>query len=45
MELSEEPEGKSEEVAWELIRLASSSVAGLAIVPLQDLLNLGAENG
>jgi 4-alpha-glucanotransferase len=37
------PAGKSEEVAWELIRLAWSSVAGLAIAPLQDLLNLGAE--
>ena len=37
------PAGKSEEVAWELIQLAWSSVAGLAIAPLQDLLNLGAE--
>ena len=37
------PEGKSDEVAWELIRLAWSSPAGLAIAPLQDLLNLGAE--
>jgi 4-alpha-glucanotransferase len=37
------PAGKSEDVAWELIRLAWSSVAGLAIAPLQDLLNLGAE--
>jgi 4-alpha-glucanotransferase len=37
------PTGKSEEAAWELIRLAWSSVAGLAITPLQDLLNLGAE--
>jgi 4-alpha-glucanotransferase len=35
--------GKSDEVAWELIRLAWSSTAGLAIAPLQDLLNLGAE--
>ena len=35
--------GKSDEVAWELIRLAWSSLAGLAIAPLQDLLNLGAE--
>jgi 4-alpha-glucanotransferase len=33
----------SDEVTWELIRLAWSSVAGLAMVPLQDLLNLGAE--
>ena len=31
------------EVAWELIRLAWSSRAGLAITPLQDLLNLGVE--
>jgi 4-alpha-glucanotransferase len=37
------PPGNSDEVAWELIRLAWSSVAGLAMVPLQDLLNLGAE--
>ncbi len=32
-----------EEIAWELIRLASSSVAALAVVPLQDVLNLGLE--
>ncbi len=31
------------EVAWELIRLASSSVASLAIFPLQDVLGLGSE--
>ena len=37
------PAGNGDEVAWELIRLAWSSVAGLAMVPLQDLLNLGAE--
>jgi isoamylase len=37
------PAGKSDEVAWELVRLAWSSAAGLAIAPLQDLLNLGAE--
>jgi 4-alpha-glucanotransferase len=37
------PGGKSDEVAWELIRLAWFSAAGLAIAPLQDLLNLGAE--
>jgi len=37
------PAGKSEEVAGELIRLAWSSPAALAIVPLQDLLNLGAD--
>ncbi len=37
------PAGYSDEVAWELIRLAWSSVAALAMVPLQDLLDLGAE--
>jgi 4-alpha-glucanotransferase len=37
------PAGKSDEVAWELIRLAWSSSAALAMAPLQDLLNLGAE--
>lgn len=37
------PAGASREVAWELIRLAWSSRAALAIIPLQDLLNLGAE--
>jgi 4-alpha-glucanotransferase len=37
------PVEKSDEVAWELIRLAWSSSAALAIAPLQDLLNLGAE--
>jgi 4-alpha-glucanotransferase len=37
------PGGNSDEVAWELIRLAWFSTAGLAIAPLQDLLNLGAE--
>jgi 4-alpha-glucanotransferase len=31
------------EVAWELISLAWSSKAGLAMVSLQDLLNLGVE--
>jgi 4-alpha-glucanotransferase len=31
------------DAAWELIRLAWSSKAGLAIVPLQDVLNLGVE--
>lgn len=31
------------EVAWEFIRSVWSSKAGLAIAPLQDLLNLGAE--
>ena len=33
----------SDEVAWNLTRLAWSSPAALAIAPLQDLLNLGAE--
>jgi 4-alpha-glucanotransferase len=36
-------EGESNEIAGELIRLAWSSIAALAITPLQDLLNLGAE--
>jgi 4-alpha-glucanotransferase len=35
--------GDSHEVAWHLMRLAWSSPAALAIAPLQDLLNLGAE--
>jgi 4-alpha-glucanotransferase len=30
-------------VAWDLIRLAWGSVADLAIAPLQDVLDLGAE--
>jgi 4-alpha-glucanotransferase len=37
------PAGAAGEIAWELIRFAWSSRAALAIVPLQDLLNLGAE--
>jgi 4-alpha-glucanotransferase len=37
------PEGESSQVAWELMRLAWSSVAALAMAPLQDLLNLGPE--
>jgi 4-alpha-glucanotransferase len=37
------PEGESSQVAWDLMRLAWSSVAALAIAPLQDLLNLGPE--
>jgi len=36
-------EGDSNEIAGELLRLAWSSVAALAIAPLQDLLNLGAQ--
>jgi 4-alpha-glucanotransferase len=37
------PGGESDEAAGELIRLAWSSVAALAMAPLQDVLNLGAE--
>src|SRR5262249_10879365 len=37
------PAGDAREVTWELIRLAWSSVAALAVIPLQDLLNLGPE--
>jgi 4-alpha-glucanotransferase len=37
------PERNSREVAWDLMHLAWSSPAALAIAPLQDLLNLGAE--
>ena len=35
--------GESSEIAWELIRLAWSSMAALAMAPLQDVLNLGTE--
>ncbi len=31
------------DVSWDLIRLAFSSVAAMAIIPLQDILDLGAE--
>jgi len=37
------PSGESNEAAWELIRLAWSSSSALAMAPLQDVLNLGAE--
>jgi 4-alpha-glucanotransferase len=37
------PQGESRDVAWDLMRLAWSSVSALTIAPLQDLLNLGAE--
>jgi len=37
------PEGEIRDVAPELIRLAWSSQAALAITPLQDVLNLGSE--
>ena len=30
-------------IVWELIRLAASSVADIAVVPLQDVMNLGSE--
>ncbi len=33
----------SDEIHWELIRLALSSVADQAIIPLQDILGLGSE--
>jgi 4-alpha-glucanotransferase len=35
--------GASDEIAWEMTRLAWNSPAALAIVPLQDLLGLGSE--
>ena len=37
------PQLDSREIAWDLIRLAWSSPAALALAPLQDILNLGAE--
>jgi 4-alpha-glucanotransferase len=37
------PQLQSSAVAWELLRVAWSSIAAIAIAPLQDLLNLGAE--
>jgi 4-alpha-glucanotransferase len=37
------PGVSTSEAAWELVRLAWSSRAGLAMVPLQDVLNLGVE--
>ena len=37
------PLPEASETAWELIRLAWTSKAGLAMVPLQDVLKLGAE--
>ena len=37
------PERNSREVAWDLMHLAWSSPAALAIAPLQDLLNLGGQ--
>jgi 4-alpha-glucanotransferase len=38
------PDCESTEIAEELIRMAWSSAAALAITPLQDLLNLGSES-
>src|SRR5205823_980918 len=35
--------GAIDDITWEMIRLAWSSKAGLSIVPLQDVLNLGRE--
>ncbi|MBI4706738.1 MAG: 4-alpha-glucanotransferase [Candidatus Omnitrophica bacterium] len=35
--------GKTDEIHWEIIRLALSSVADTAIIPLQDVLGLGSE--
>jgi 4-alpha-glucanotransferase len=37
------PPAQPQEVAWELIRLALSSMAAVAVIPLQDLLSLGTE--
>lgn len=34
---------REEEIPWELIRAAMSSVAFLAVIPIQDYLNLGSE--
>ncbi|MBI5082842.1 MAG: 4-alpha-glucanotransferase, partial [Chloroflexi bacterium] len=31
------------DIAWDLIRLAFSSTADMAVVPLQDILNLGTQ--
>jgi 4-alpha-glucanotransferase len=38
-----QPSDDGGEIAWELIRLAWSSRAALAVAPMQDLLNLGPE--
>ena len=37
------PQCEDAKISWELLRLAWSSGAAVAIAPLQDLLNLGAE--
>jgi 4-alpha-glucanotransferase len=36
-------EVSGEEIHWELVRLAMMSVAGMAIIPMQDILGLGAQ--
>ena len=36
-------ETSAQEISWELIRLAMESKANLAIIPMQDILGLGAE--
>ncbi len=43
--LGDNPQGEypPSEIAWKLVRLAWSSVANLAVAPLQDLLGLGNE--
>jgi 4-alpha-glucanotransferase len=38
---AQRPPGDPREAVWEMIRLALSSPAALAIIPLQDLLGLG----
>ena len=35
--------GREEEIAWSIVREAMTSIADLAIVPVQDLLGLGSE--
>jgi len=35
--------GNGEEPVWDFIRLALSSVADMAVIPMQDILGLGAE--
>ena len=35
--------GDEEQICWDLIRLAFSSTASLAIIPMQDLLSLGSD--
>ena len=37
----QQPPGEAREAVWEMIRLALSSVAALAVTPFQDLLGLG----